>query len=539
MIKTIRTSFNDFLRDLNEITLNYKDKSIIELDQTIDNILELEKEAEQFLKESLLKEDDDLSKKKLNIDYINFRKKTYDMAIHVQKVKTLKFETKEELEDAVKELQNKVSLNNRLIQEGLRRKKISNDSIKALEDDIKSLVKEMNSVPLTNIDVINKIKEEINHKKDKIEENKHQINIYNRIMFRIKSDQNRQEEKLTEAAEALKKYKKENDDIKNESILNEQDEAKGENVNENNDVEVSDNILKTDNEQIEDKEPKPETPDMIKIPFEDLDEKNKEFCKVTLIIPVFNENGTVKTKVWKEVKAEKGTPLKLNENPEFPDEWLFNGWVDKDNELYDNNKPVTRDIILRGDLLRLIKVTFHYGKKMDQKSTFYIKKGESLDEKNLAIVKNNANESASFTKVLSSWQKRSDNGQKNFDISTKLLKDTDLYSTYRFDWKRVASVALGFALGVSSSVIDSRKGRGVSALGMAIASETINKLYSFALRNSENTYESYNPNFKGLKRATNKVKEFFLDSENIKNIKSFLDTCTYTSLGVGISTINR
>ena len=39
MIKTIRTSFNDFLRDLNEITLNYKDKSIIELDQTIDNIL--------------------------------------------------------------------------------------------------------------------------------------------------------------------------------------------------------------------------------------------------------------------------------------------------------------------------------------------------------------------------------------------------------------------------------------------------------------------------------------------------------------------
>ena len=31
---------------------------------------------------------------------------------------------------------------------------------------------------------------------------------------------------------------------------------------------VSDNILKTDNEQIEDKEPKPETPDMIKNPLE-------------------------------------------------------------------------------------------------------------------------------------------------------------------------------------------------------------------------------------------------------------------------------
>lgn len=274
-------------------------------------------------------------------------------------------------------------------------------------------------------------------------------------------------------------------------------------------------------------EPTP-TPEPVPEPIDD-----KDMCTVKFIVPNFQEENHPDFE-WKVIKVKKGEPALMTDIPNLPPEYKFNGWVDRLSQPFDLNTPVNEDLELHSSLEKLMKITFTYGSEDNkQQHIQYVEKGTILSkgfQQQLADLVDRP-EFHKKTQEFRKWYLSGDSKQTKVDLNQPIDSDIELDAKYGFRWEKVAAVAAGVALGVSTKAFDTviapGLGEGISAAVAGLASGAV----SYKLKNHKDVdYTIYdNQELKGVKKAKELMVNYFRRDKHIKDLNTFLRTFAITA----------
>lgn len=226
------------------------------------------------------------------------------------------------------------------------------------------------------------------------------------------------------------------------------------------------------------------------------------------------------------IEVEKGTVVLAPEDPELDKDHEFAGW-ELNGEEYDFSKPVTENITLKA---RYKEIERH-------KVAYFDEKGEEL-----GYVMVRHGESIPLIKELEDKRFKNFAGwelaNEMFDPRTPIIEDIDLCAKYKFNWKKTAAIAAGVATGALTYGTDALLTMNGMLTGGAVSFGTSavmaagTAITQFKLKHHKEKEDV--ESLTGLRKAGAKLKNYFREEKNIKNLRTFFGLATASTLIAGI-----
>ncbi len=244
----------------------------------------------------------------------------------------------------------------------------------------------------------------------------------------------------------------------------------------------------------------------------------------------FNTNGIVnEPNLYKPITIKKGDRINRPINPKLVSSRKLDGEMEFANwtlngQTFDFSEPINEDITLNADYKKIPIYPITYYDKGKILFIDTVKQGDILNNNRILDNKN--------FKVFDGW--KLEDGT-SFDFTKPITGPVELYASYNRDWKKIAAIGSGVALGGVTMAVDASLGLpGVVSLATATAMSGATLATTYKLKNHK-TELIETENFKGIKKAGAKLVNYFRDNSNIERLNTFFKTALASTFIAGVS----